>query len=97
MNKRLRLWYYVIASLALIKLKKEKKKKALIYLSHRPQGNVKIYTVAQIHTSVLSIPFKPYNPKSPPLALICNRSVASVGPSHTLAARLLGCDEAVYC
>ena len=39
----------------------------MIYRSH---GNVKIHTVAQIHTGVLSIPFIPYTPKSHPLELV---------------------------
>ena len=33
-----------------------------VYRSHRSHANVKIHTVAQIHTGVLSIPFIPYIP-----------------------------------
>ena len=58
----------------------------VIYRSH---CNVKISTVAKIHTRILSIPFLPYTPKSHPLAMNCNRSVTSVGPNTDLS-RLRG-------
>ena len=51
MNKGL-LWYDIIASLALVKLKKLRKRK---HSSAGHTGNVKIHTIVQIDSAVLSI------------------------------------------
>ena len=56
----------------------------IVYRSHRSRGNVKIHTVAQIHTGIPSAPFIPYTPTCYPSV-----SLGSSTPSRkTVTSRL---------